>query len=57
MNQEDVMRANLAKLPPRTFMLLTVSVLAIAYPLVTIVLPSLVRALLPEAVRSVLHLL
>lgn len=51
------MRAYLAKLPPRAFMLLTITVLAIAYPLATMVLPAVVRALLPEAVRSVLRML
>ncbi len=51
------MRAYLAKMPPRAFMVLTITALAIAYPLVTIVLPAVVRALLPEAVRSVLHML
>lgn len=51
------MRAYLAKLPPKAFMLLTITVLAIAYPLATIVVPAVVRALLPEAVRSVLHML
>lgn len=51
------MRAYLAKLPPKAFMLLTITVLAIAYPLATILLPAIVRALLPEAVRSVLHML
>ena len=51
------MRAYLANLTPKAFMLLAVPVVAIAYPLVTCVLPAVVRALLPDAVRSVLSLL
>jgi hypothetical protein len=51
------MRAYLTKLPPRSFMLLTLIALAIAYPIVMIVLPAIVRAVVPEAVRSVLHML
>jgi hypothetical protein len=51
------MRAYLANLTPKAFMLLAVPVVAIAYPLVTCVIPAVVRALLPEAVRSVLSLI
>jgi hypothetical protein len=51
------MRAYFANLTPKAFMLLAVPVLAIACPVVTIVLPAVVRAVVPEAVRSVLRLL
>jgi hypothetical protein len=51
------MRAYFANLTPKAFMLLAVPVLAIAYPVVTLVLPAMVRALVPETVRSVLSLL
>jgi hypothetical protein len=51
------MRAYLAKLTPKTRMLLAVPTLVIAYTLVTCVLPALVRAVVPDAVRSVLSLL
>ena len=57
MKQEDAMRAYLANLTPKAFMMLAVPVLAIAYSVVTIVLPAMVRAVVPEAVRSVLSLL
>ena len=51
------MRAYLATLTPTTRMLLTVPALVIAYSLVTCVLPSVLRAVVPDAVRSVLSLL
>jgi hypothetical protein len=57
LDPEDAMRAYLAKLTPKTRMLLAVPTLIIAYTLVTCVLPALVRAVLPDAVRSVLSLL
>ena len=49
------MRAYLANLTPKTWMLLPV--VAIAYPVVTVVLPAVVRAVVPEVVRSVLRLI
>jgi hypothetical protein len=51
------MRACLANLTHKTHMLLAVPALAIAYTLVTCVLPALVHAVVPDAVRSVLSLL
>lgn len=51
------MRAYLAKLTPKALILLAVPVLAIAYPLVTIVLPAVLRAVVPDVVRSVLSLI
>jgi hypothetical protein len=51
------MRAYLANLTPRTRMLLAVPALLIAYSVVTIVLPAMVRAMVPDVVRSVLNLL
>jgi hypothetical protein len=56
-NQEDVMRAYFANLTPKGFMLLAVPVLAMAYPVVTIVVPAVIRAVVPEVVRSVLSLM
>ncbi len=38
-------------------MWLTLPLFVLAYPLVTIVLPALVRALVPEVVRSMLRLI
>jgi hypothetical protein len=51
------MRAYLANLTPKAFMLLTATVAAIAYPVVTIGLPAAARAVVPDVVRSVLSLL
>jgi hypothetical protein len=51
------MRAYLANLTPKGFMLLAVPVFAIAYPVVTIVVPAVIRAVVPEVVRSVLSLM
>lgn len=52
-----LMRAYLANLPPKALMLLALPVVAIAYPVVTVVVPAVVRAVVPEVVRSVLSLI
>jgi hypothetical protein len=57
LKSEDAMRAYLANLTPKTRMLLALPALAIAYTLVTCVFPALVRAVVPDVVRSVLSLL
>jgi hypothetical protein len=54
---EDVMRAYLANLTPTARMLLAVPALAIAYALVTIVVPAAIRAVVPDLVRSLLSLM
>ena len=51
------MRAYLAKLSPRARMLLALPLIAITYPVVMIVLPAVVRAIVPDVVRSVLSLI
>jgi hypothetical protein len=51
------MRAYLAKLTPRAWALLAILLTAIAYPVVTIVVPAAVRAMVPEVVRSVLRVI
>jgi hypothetical protein len=51
------MRAYLAKLTPTVRMLLAVPVLVIAYMIVTIVVPAVVHAAVPDVVRSVLNLI
>jgi len=50
------MRAYLANLTPKTRMLLAVPAVAIAYVIVTMVVPAIVHAAVPEVVRSVLRL-
>jgi hypothetical protein len=54
---EDIMRAYLANLTSTAKLLLALPILAIAYPVVTIVVPDIIRAVVPEAVRSVLSLI
>jgi hypothetical protein len=51
------MRAYLAKLTPNVRMLLALPVVVIAYMIVTIVVPAVVHAAVPEVVRSVLRLM
>jgi len=51
------MKAYLANLPPKICMLLTLSAVVIAYPVVMIVLPAIIRAVVPETARSILNLL
>jgi hypothetical protein len=54
---EEFMRAYLATLTPTIRMLLAVPALLIAYTLLTCVLPAVLRAVVPDSVRSVLSLL
>jgi hypothetical protein len=54
---ETDMRAYLANLKPNLLILLALSALAIAYPIVTMVMPAIIRAVVPDAVRSVLSLM
>jgi len=51
------MKAYLANLPSKIWMLLTLSAVVIAYPVVVVVLPAIIRAVVPETVRSILSLL
>ena len=51
------MRAYFTNLTPTARMLLALPLIAIAYPLVMIVLPAIVRAVVPDVVRSVLSLI
>jgi hypothetical protein len=51
------MQDYLAKLTPRARMLLAIPILVIAYPVVTIVLPAVLHAVVPDVVRSVLSLI
>jgi hypothetical protein len=51
------MKAYLANLPTKIWTLLALSAVVIAYPVVMIVLPAVIRAVVPETVRSILSLL
>ena len=51
------MKAYFHNLPTRTWLLLVVPLVAIVYPVVRIVGPAVVNAVVPEVVRSVLHVI
>jgi hypothetical protein len=51
------MRGYLANLTPKAKMLLAVPLIAIAYPLVMIIVPDVIRAVVPQVVRTVLSLI
>jgi hypothetical protein len=51
------MRAYLAKLTPKARLLLVMPLIVIAYPVVMILLPALIRAIVPDVVRTVLSLI
>jgi hypothetical protein len=51
------MKAYFANLPAKVWMLLALSAALIAYPVITLVVPTVLRALVPQTVRSVLNLL
>ena len=51
------MRAYIAQLRTRTAIMLAIPLLAVAYPVVTILLPALIRAVVPNVVRTVLTLM
>jgi hypothetical protein len=51
------MKAYFANLPPKTWALLALPVVAIAYPIVMVVVPAVVHAVIPDVVRTVLSLL
>lgn len=51
------MKAYFTNLPMRSWLLLVVPAVVIAYPVVRIVVPTVVHAVVPEVVRTVLHLI
>ena len=51
------MRAYLANVTPTVRRLLALSLIALAYPIVTVVLPAIIRAVVPTVVQSVLRLM
>jgi hypothetical protein len=51
------MRAYLAKLSPRAWALVALLLTVIAYPVLTLLLPAAIRAVIPDVVRSVLRLI
>jgi hypothetical protein len=53
----DVMKIHFTKLPAKIWALLALPVVAIAYPVATVVVPAVLHAVVPEVVRSVLSLI
>jgi hypothetical protein len=51
------MKAYFEKLPTGTWLLLVVPAVALAYPIAAIVVPAVLRAVVPEVVRSVLSVI
>jgi hypothetical protein len=57
MNIEDAMKAYLANLSMRIWLLLVLPAVVIAYPVARIVVPAVARAVVPEVVRTVLSVI
>ena len=55
--QEDAMKAYLNNLPARTWALVAIPLIVIAYPIAAVVVPAVIRAVVPEVVRTVLSLI
>jgi len=51
------MRAYFTNLPTRTWLLIVVPAVAIAYPVARMVVPAVIHAVVPEVVRSVLSVI
>jgi hypothetical protein len=55
--REDVMKAYFNNLPMRTWILLIVPAVVIAYPLACVLVPAVVHAVVPDVVRTVLSVI
>jgi len=51
------MRAYFTNLPTRTWLLIVVPAVVIAYPVARMVVPAVIHAVVPEVVRSVLSVI
>lgn len=51
------MKSYFTNLPMKTWLMIAVPAVALAYPLVKIVIPAVVHAVVPEVVRSVLSVI
>jgi hypothetical protein len=54
---EDAMKSYFTNLPTRTWVLLVLPAVMLAYPVVRIVVPAVLHAVVPEVVRSVLSMI
>ena len=57
LSREDVMKPYFTNLPTRIWLMLVVPAVVIAYPVVRIVVPAVIHAVVPEAVRAVLSVI
>ncbi len=51
------MKAYFTNLPTRTWLLFVIPAVVIAYPVIRMVVPAVVHAVVPEAVRAVLSVI
>jgi len=51
------MKAYIANLPTRIWLLFAVPAVLLSYPIIRIVIPAVINAVVPETVRTVLHLI
>ncbi len=51
------MKAYITSLPNRIWLLFAVPAVLLSYPIVRIVVPAVINAVVPETVRTVLHLI
>jgi hypothetical protein len=49
------MKSYFTNLPTKSWLLLVVAVVGLAYPVVRVIVPTVVHAVVPEVVRSVLN--
>jgi hypothetical protein len=54
---EDAMKAYFNNLPTRTWLLLVIPAVALAYPIARVVVPAVLHAVVPDVVRSVLSVI
>jgi len=57
MPEEDAMKAYFNNLPTRTWLLLVIPAVALAYPIARVVVPAVLHAVVPDVVRSVLSVI
>jgi len=57
MPEEDAMKAYFNNLPTRTWLLLVIPAVALAYPIARVVVPAVLHAVVPDVVRSVLSMI
>lgn len=54
---EDGMRTHFANLTTRAWLLIVVPTVLIAYPVLGVIIPAVIHAVVPQVVRNVLHVI